>query len=224
MCDDARVGASRGETVTDLGPEERELFETQARPLYEEAAVNGGLPESDPRIAKGGELRPALDLLVSLNLLVHDRSSLPVPPGRPVHGVVPRGQPDEPAGCRAAQRVLGVGARLRPAVAVVATLTLVGPRPDHRVPRRRHRHLHRGCRPRGRDGAPHRAAAGRCATAAPRLAVGRRAREGRARPRRDDADALPAQRTSPRAPRASTSRRSPPTVPRCGPSTSSSTG
>ncbi len=62
--------------MTDLGPGERELFETQARPLYEEAAVNGGLPEADPRIAKGGELRPALDLLVSLNLLVHDRSSL----------------------------------------------------------------------------------------------------------------------------------------------------
>jgi len=69
--------------VTDLGPEERTLFEKQASPLYEEAAVSGGLPEADPRIAPGGELRPALDLLVSLNLLVHDRSSaqyVPVDP------------------------------------------------------------------------------------------------------------------------------------------------
>jgi len=69
--------------VTELGPEERELFETVATPLYEEAAVSGGLPESDPRIAPGGALRPALDLLVSLNLLVHDRSAeqyVPVDP------------------------------------------------------------------------------------------------------------------------------------------------
>ena len=60
--------------MTDLGPEERGLFETVATPLYEEAAVSGGLHESDPRIARDGELRPALDLLVSLNLLVHDRT------------------------------------------------------------------------------------------------------------------------------------------------------
>ena len=69
--------------MTELGPEERELFEKVATPLYEEAAVSGGLHESDPRLADGGELRPALDLLVSLNLLVHDRSTrqyLPVDP------------------------------------------------------------------------------------------------------------------------------------------------
>ena len=69
--------------MPDLGPEERELFETVATPLYEEAAVSGGLPESDPRISRGGAMRPALDLLVSLNLLVHDRSSrqyVPVDP------------------------------------------------------------------------------------------------------------------------------------------------
>jgi hypothetical protein len=59
--------------VTVLGPEERKLFETAAAPLYEEAAANGGLADADPRIAKGGPLRPALDLLVSLNLLVHNR-------------------------------------------------------------------------------------------------------------------------------------------------------
>ncbi len=69
--------------MTELGPEERELFETVATPLYEEAAVSGGLPDSDPRIVPEGALRPALDLLVSLNLLVHDRSAaqyVPVDP------------------------------------------------------------------------------------------------------------------------------------------------
>ncbi len=69
--------------MTELGPEERVLFETAATQLYEEAAVSGGLPDQDPRIATGGALRPALDLLVSLNLLVHDRSAghyVPVDP------------------------------------------------------------------------------------------------------------------------------------------------
>ena len=69
--------------MTVLGPEERKLFETAAAPLYEEAAVSGGLAESDVRIVKGGPLRDALDLLVTLNLLVRDRSSkryLPVDP------------------------------------------------------------------------------------------------------------------------------------------------
>jgi hypothetical protein len=69
--------------VIDLGPEERELFEKEASPLYEEAALSGGLNDSDPRLAVGGELRPALDLLISLTLLVHDstnRQYLPVDP------------------------------------------------------------------------------------------------------------------------------------------------
>ena len=69
--------------MAELGPEERKLFETVATPLYEEAAVSGGLPDSDSRIGPGGALRPALDLLVSLNLLVHDRSAgqyVPVDP------------------------------------------------------------------------------------------------------------------------------------------------
>ena len=38
-----------------LGPEERELFESEAAPLYEETALNGGLKEDDPRVADGGE-------------------------------------------------------------------------------------------------------------------------------------------------------------------------
>jgi sugar-specific transcriptional regulator TrmB len=55
-----------------LGPEERELFEAAAAPLYEETALGGGLKDSDPRIQRGGELHAALELLLSLNLLVHD--------------------------------------------------------------------------------------------------------------------------------------------------------
>ena len=69
--------------MTVLGPEERVLFETVAAPLYEEAAVSGGLADSDPRIARGGPQREALDLLVSLNLLVRDRANkayVPVDP------------------------------------------------------------------------------------------------------------------------------------------------
>jgi sugar-specific transcriptional regulator TrmB len=69
--------------VAELGPEERELFESVAAPLYEEIALSGGLKDSDPRIRPGGELRAALDLLVSLNLLVHDSANsvyVPVDP------------------------------------------------------------------------------------------------------------------------------------------------
>jgi hypothetical protein len=69
--------------VAELGPEERELFESRAVPLYEETALNGGLKVDDPRIADGGELHDALQLLVSLNLLVHDREDavyVPVDP------------------------------------------------------------------------------------------------------------------------------------------------
>jgi sugar-specific transcriptional regulator TrmB len=54
-----------------------------ATSLYEETAVSGGLKEDDPRIASGGELRNALELLVRLNLLVHDKQNavyVPVDP------------------------------------------------------------------------------------------------------------------------------------------------
>ena len=61
--------------MPELGPDDRELFETVATPLYEEVATSGGLAESDPRIGAGGEFKAALDLLVSLNLIVRDRSS-----------------------------------------------------------------------------------------------------------------------------------------------------
>ena len=38
--------------MADLGPEERELFESSATPLYEEAALSGGLKDDDPRITE----------------------------------------------------------------------------------------------------------------------------------------------------------------------------
>ena len=66
-----------------LGPEERELLETVAAPLYEEAALAGGLKDSDPRLLPDGELRAAIDLLSSLNLIVHDQANsiyVPVDP------------------------------------------------------------------------------------------------------------------------------------------------
>jgi sugar-specific transcriptional regulator TrmB len=69
--------------VAEIGPDQRALFETLATSLYEEAALNGGLKDNDPRLAEGGPLRGALDLLVSLNLLVHDNEDsvyLPVDP------------------------------------------------------------------------------------------------------------------------------------------------
>ncbi|MBO0844388.1 MAG: LuxR family transcriptional regulator [Nocardioides sp.] len=82
--------------MAELGPEERALFETVATPLYEETALSGGLKEDDPRIAEGGPLRDALDLLVSLNLLVHDQDNaiyLPVDPSTvQSHVVAPMSQ------------------------------------------------------------------------------------------------------------------------------------
>ena len=58
--------------MADPGPEERELFESVAAPLYEETAISGGLKDTDPRIQQGAPLHAALELLVALNLLVHD--------------------------------------------------------------------------------------------------------------------------------------------------------
>jgi len=82
--------------VAELGPEERELFESKATPLYEETALSGGLKEDDPRIAPDGELYAALRLLISLNLLVHDRENavyVPVDPSTvQAHVVAPMSQ------------------------------------------------------------------------------------------------------------------------------------
>ncbi len=54
------------------GPEERALFEREATKLYEEIAGSAGLRASDERIAEGGELRKAFDLLVEMSLISFD--------------------------------------------------------------------------------------------------------------------------------------------------------
>jgi len=54
-----------------------------ATPLYEETALSGGLKEDDPRVAERGPLHEALQLLLSMNLLVHDHENavyVPVDP------------------------------------------------------------------------------------------------------------------------------------------------
>jgi sugar-specific transcriptional regulator TrmB len=53
-----------------LGQHERDLFEEQATPLYEEIVNAGGVSTADLRIAEGGELREAFDLLAQLGLVV----------------------------------------------------------------------------------------------------------------------------------------------------------
>jgi len=53
-----------------LGPDERILFKEQATPLYEEIVTSGGLDAADPRIAKGGKLHAAFELLTEVGLVV----------------------------------------------------------------------------------------------------------------------------------------------------------
>jgi hypothetical protein len=54
------------------GPDERSLFEDDATKLYEEVCQKGQIAASDYRIAEGGELRNAFDLLVDMGLLIFD--------------------------------------------------------------------------------------------------------------------------------------------------------
>jgi len=61
--------------VASYGPEQRALFEDAATKLYEEIASRGGISTSDERIAEGGELREAFDLLIELGLIVFDAES-----------------------------------------------------------------------------------------------------------------------------------------------------
>src|SRR4051812_44588214 len=86
----------RERPMAELGPEERALFESEAAPLYEEAALAGGLAASDSRFVPDGELRAALDLLLSLNLLVHDEANCVYRPVDPStvqsHVVMPMSQ------------------------------------------------------------------------------------------------------------------------------------
>jgi sugar-specific transcriptional regulator TrmB len=53
-----------------LGPDERILFQEQATPLYEEIVTSGGLDAADTRIAKGGKLHAAFELLAEVGLVV----------------------------------------------------------------------------------------------------------------------------------------------------------
>ncbi len=53
-----------------LGPDERILFKEQATPLYEEIVTSGGLDAADTRIAKGGKLHAAFELLAEVGLVV----------------------------------------------------------------------------------------------------------------------------------------------------------
>jgi sugar-specific transcriptional regulator TrmB len=69
--------------TTRYGPEERKLLEAAAGRVYSNAAAHGELPISDPRLQEGTELRPALDLLLDLGLLVPNGAGthyLPVDP------------------------------------------------------------------------------------------------------------------------------------------------
>ncbi len=54
------------------GPDERALFEDDATKSYEEICQHGGIPASDYRIADGGELRVAFDLLAEMGLIGYD--------------------------------------------------------------------------------------------------------------------------------------------------------
>ena len=76
--------------MPELSAEQRELFESEGTALNEEAVNRGRLRATDPRLAEDGELRPALDLLTELGLLVRDAGGddwLPTDP-TPVHSQV----------------------------------------------------------------------------------------------------------------------------------------
>jgi sugar-specific transcriptional regulator TrmB len=65
------------------GAEERQLLETTAGRVYSNAVSHGHLDAADPRYAEGGELRPALDLLLDIGLLAVDEDNghlVPVDP------------------------------------------------------------------------------------------------------------------------------------------------
>jgi hypothetical protein len=61
--------------VAGYGPSERALFEDTATKLYEEICAKGGIVASDERIAEGGELRDAFDLLIEMGLVIFDNET-----------------------------------------------------------------------------------------------------------------------------------------------------
>jgi sugar-specific transcriptional regulator TrmB len=72
------------------GPEERELLETTAGRLYSNAVANGHLFINDPQVT-ADKVRPALDLLVDIGLLVMNETGthyLPVDPSTVQNRVV----------------------------------------------------------------------------------------------------------------------------------------
>jgi hypothetical protein len=60
--------------VTSHQPDRRELFDSQAAPLYDEIVAEGGIKADDPRIAEDAPQRTGFDLLVELDLVRRDRS------------------------------------------------------------------------------------------------------------------------------------------------------
>ncbi len=57
------------------GPEHRALFESEATALYEEIVTSGELLGNDPRIAPGGTLGHAFELLVDMGLLTRSQGT-----------------------------------------------------------------------------------------------------------------------------------------------------
>ena len=56
--------------MSNYGPEERALFESEATALYEDIVAHGGIKKDDPRIAaKSGSARAAFDMLLDLDLV-----------------------------------------------------------------------------------------------------------------------------------------------------------
>jgi hypothetical protein len=55
--------------VETYGADERALFESEGRELYEQIVITGGLPSTDARIQEGGKLQAALALLLQMGLV-----------------------------------------------------------------------------------------------------------------------------------------------------------
>ena len=60
--------------MTSQQPDRRELFDTQAAPIYDEIVAAGGMKVDDPRIAEESPQRAGFDLLVELGLVQLDRA------------------------------------------------------------------------------------------------------------------------------------------------------